>query len=193
MTDQSRVHLNFEKEARRIFSFLRDLGYVEVELSPTIVRYRKGEIEVEVFHEPLSFEIGAIFCGFGVRHPISWIIRANDPVAGKQYRDWAATTPEDVVAGLERLASLMKRYGEKALSGDKEYFLKLERQGKSWSEEYALDVLAKQVRPRAEDAFRRGDYATAVKLYAQIRSLLSPAEIKKLAFSEEHINDKESD
>lgn len=187
MADQGRVHLNFEMEVRRNFAFLYDLGYMEIESSPISIRYRKGEVEVDIYHEPGSFEIGADVSGFGSRHSISAIIRANDTEVARQYRDWAATTPEGVVAGLVRLASLMRRYGGMALSGDKKFFSELERQRKSWTGEYALDVLARQVRPSAEDAFRRGDYATAAKLYAQIRSRLSPAEIKKLAFSEERI------
>ena len=43
---------------------------------------------------------------------------------------------------------------------------------------------AKQIRPRAESAFRRGDYAKAAELYGLMRERLSPAEAKKLAFAE---------
>jgi len=49
----------------------------------------------------------------------------------------------------------------------------------------ALDVLADQLRPQADEAFRTGDYAAAANLYAQIRGRLTPAEIKKLKFAEE--------
>ncbi len=79
----------------------------------------------------------------------------------------------------------MKRYGTAALRGDPQFFSTLKEQRKLWSEEYALDVLADQLRPQADEAFRRGNYSTAADLYARIRSRLSPAEVKKLALAEE--------
>lgn len=185
MPDQDRVHLNFESAARKSFAFLNDLGFVEIESLPTLIRYRKNDVEVDVYHGRKSYEVGAGVSGYGTRYAMSEIIRATDPTVDSQYRDWAATTPEGVASGLEKLGSLMKYYGIRALSGDHQFFLELEQQRKSWSEEYALDVLAKQVRPKAADAFRRGDYATASELYARIRSRLSQAELKKLAIAKE--------
>lgn len=185
MPVQDRVHLNFERAARKSFAFLNDLGFAEIESAPTLVRYRKDGIEVDVYHGRQSYEIGAGVSAFGTRYALSAIIRTTDPAAAKQYRYPAATTPEGVAAGLEELGSLMKRYCIRALSGDPQFFSELEQQRKSWSEEYALDVLAEQVRPKADDAFRRGDYSTAAELYARIRSRLSPAEIKKLTLAEE--------
>lgn len=43
---------------------------------------------------------------------------------------------------------------------------------------------AEQIRPQAESAFRRGDYAKAAELCGLMRERLSPAEAKKLAFAE---------
>jgi hypothetical protein len=51
--------------------------------------------------------------------------------------------------------------------------------------EYALDVLVNQLRPKAEEAFRRGDYRNAAELYERIRSRLTAAELKKLAIATE--------
>jgi hypothetical protein len=183
--DKDRVHLNFESAARKSFEFLNDMGFVEIESLPTLIRYRKDSIEVDIYYGRRSYEIGADISGFGSRYAISGIIRATDPTVARQYRDWAATTPEGVASGLEKLGFLMKRYGIRALSGDPQFFLELEQQRKTWSEEYALDVLAEQVRPKADEAFRRGDYTTAAELYARIRSRLSQAELKKLAVAKE--------
>lgn len=185
MPVQDRVHLNFERAARKSFAFLNDLGFAEIESSPTLIRYRKHGTEVDVYHGRQSYEIGAGVSAFGTRYALSAIIRATDPAAAKQYRYPAATTPEGVAAGLKELGTLMKRYGMGALSGNPQFFSELAEQRKAWSEEYALDVLAEQVRPKADDAFRRGDYSTAAELYARIRSRLSPAEIKKLNLAEE--------
>ncbi|MFH1816257.1 MAG: hypothetical protein ABIF28_19095 [Pseudomonadota bacterium] len=182
---QDRVHLTFESAARERFAFLNDLGFSEVESLPTLVRYRKDGVEVDVYHGRQSYEIGAGISGFGTRYAMAEVIRTADPATAKRYRNAVATTPEGVVAGLEELGSLMKRYGIAALRGDPQFFSALEEQRKSWSEEYALDVLADQLRPQADEAFRRGDYSTAAELYARIRSRLSPAETKKLTLAEE--------
>jgi hypothetical protein len=189
MNSSDRAHLNFAKEARKAFVFLGDLGFSEIEALPTLVRYRKGSVEVDVYHGRQSYEIGAGITAFGVRYSIGAIIRHTDSDTAKRYRNYATTTPEGVVAGLNELSSLIKRYGRSALDGDPELFSALERERKLWSEEYALDVLADQLRPQADEAFRQRDYAKSAELYSRIRERLSPAEIKKLNIAEERSKD----
>ncbi len=180
-----RSHLHFERKVRSAFTFLEDLGFVEVEALPTLVRYGKDCVEVDVYHGRQSYEVGAGVTGFGTRYAMSEIIRASDPEVAKGYRNTVATTPERVAAGLEELSSLLKCYGTAALQGDSQFFSVLEKKRKQWSEEYALDVLADLLRPQADEAFRRGDYLTAAELFGRIRTRLSPAETKKLALAEE--------
>jgi len=183
MPTPNRLHFNFDLKVKETFLFLLDQDFSVIEELPTLIRYKKDGIEVDVFHGRQSYEIGAGISGFGTRYAMSEIIRAIDPEVARRYRDAVATTPEAVASALEELGSLMKSYGSRALSGDPQFFSELGQQRKIWSEDYALDVLAEQVRPKATDAFRRGDYATAAKLYTRIRSRLSPAEIKKLALA----------
>lgn len=117
---------------------------------------------------------------------MSEIVRASDPEVAKVYRNPVADTQEGVTAGLDELSELMQRYGAGALRGDARLFSALERQRKQWAEEYALDVIEEQLRPQAEEAFRRGNYLKAAELYGRIGKRLSPVEVKKLAFAEEH-------
>ena len=191
MNASDRAHLNFENEARKAFAFLGDLGFSEIEALPTLVRYcqRKGSVEVDVYHGRKSYEIGVGINAFGTRYAISEIIRHIDPEAEKHFRYPATTTPEGVVVGLDELSSLMKRYCRSALDGDSQLFSILESERKSWSEEYALDVLADQLRPQADEAFRQRNYAKSAELYSRIRDRLSPAEIKKLSIAEERNKD----
>lgn len=189
MGTRDRSYLNFGEKVRETFVFLNDLGFSEVEALPTLVRYRKGHVEVDIYHGRQSYEIGAGVTGFGTRYAMSEIIRATDAETAKRYRNAVATTPEGTAAGLEELSSLMKRYGSAALRGDSQFFSMLEQQRQLWSEEYALDILAEQLRPQADEAFRRRDYSTAANLYARIRERLSPAEIKKLGLAEERRKD----
>jgi hypothetical protein len=187
MNTSERAYLNFAEAARKSFAFLGELGFSEIEALPTFVRYRKGDIEVDVYHGRQSYEIGAGVTAFGTRYAISEIIRHTDPDVAMRYHYPAATTPEGVVGGLEELSTLMKRYGRSALDGNPQLFSLLEGERKLWSEEYALDVLARQLRPQAAEAFRQRDYSKAADLYARIRERLSQAEIKKLSIAEERL------
>ncbi len=184
MADRS--HFNLEKKVREAFAFLSNLGFSEIESLPTLVRYQNGGIEVDIYHGRQSYEIGAGITVFGTRYSISEIIQASDPEMFKQFRYAMTTTPEGVTSALEELSLLMKRYGNTALEGDQQFITVLEKQRKQWSEDYALDVLAKQLRPKASEAFRQKDYSTATDLYSRIRKCLSTAELKKLDFAIKH-------
>ncbi|MBL8483159.1 MAG: hypothetical protein JNJ60_13245 [Rhodocyclaceae bacterium] len=164
--------------------FLTDEGYAAVDQLPTLVRFRKGDVEVDIYHGRQSYEIGGGISVAGTRYSISELMRVSDPEAAARYRNAAATTPEAVTAALTALSALLRPYCLAASRGDPQFFSRLENQRKQWAEQLALDVLARQLRPQAEDAFRRGDYPKAAELYGRIRQCLSPAEAKKLALAE---------
>ena len=185
MNTSNRSCLKFEEKVRKAFEFLSELGFDEVETLPTLVRYRKGNIEVDVYHGRQSYEVGVGVTAFKTRYAISEIIRAIDPATAESFHYPLATTPEGIVSALEELSLLMKRYGRSAIDGDSQFFSMLENQRKLWAEEYALHVLAEQLRPQADEAFRRKDYSKAADLYSQIRKCLSPTELKKLSLAEE--------
>jgi hypothetical protein len=189
MDTSDRTYLNFAEEARQAFAFLGELGFSEIEALPTLVRYRKDDVVIDVYHGRQSYEIGLGITAFGTRYAISEIIRHIDPEIAKSYRYAAATTPDGVVAGLKELSLLLKLYGRSALDGDPQLFASLECERKLWSEEYALDVLAEQLRSQAHEAFRQKNYSKAADLYSRIRERLSPAELKKLSIAEERSRD----
>lgn len=184
MSVQERTDLHFYRKVREAFLFLVETGFIEIEAIPTLMRYQKGNVEVDIYHGRQSYEVGAGITAFGVRYAISEIIRASDPAVAKAYRNVVATTSAGIADGLEELSSLMRHYGSDALSGDRQFFSLLAKQREQWSEDYALDVLADQLRPRAEEAFRRGDYVMAAELYARIKGRLTQAEIKKLGVAQ---------
>lgn len=178
-----RANLHFERKVRVAFKFLEDIGFVEVEALPTLVRYFKTGVEVDVYHGRQSYEVGAGITGFGTRYAMSEIIRASDQEAAKRYRSAVVTKEEGLAESLEELSLQMKRYGIPALQGNSEFFSSLNNQRKQWLEEYALDVLAEQLRPQAHKAFQRGDYSIAVELFSRIQARLSTAELKKMAIA----------
>jgi len=172
--------LDFSAEARRAFAFLVAQGFVVEEASPTLIRYRKGEVAVAVYHGRRSYELGLEVSRGEETHSLAELIKLVDTAAAKNYRSWTATTTASVANGLDILSALAQRYGEQVLSGDPQSFMKLKAQQQAWSSEFALDVLAGQLRPQAHAAFRNGEYAEASELFERIEPRLSPVELQKL-------------
>jgi hypothetical protein len=187
-SDADRTHLNFMGEVRNKFAFLIELGFSEVEAGPTLVRFRTSVLEVDLYHGRQSYEIDAGISYLGERYAMEHIIRVVDSEASERYHIWQSSTREGVAAGLAELSSLMKRYCGPALRGDEQFFLTLKQQREVWWAAYLDHMDAAQVRPKADDAFHRKDYAAAADLYVLIRNQLSPAEIKKLEYAEKHRN-----
>lgn len=181
-----RSHFNLEKKIRAEFGFLSNLGFSEVESLSTLIRYQNGNIEVDIYHGRQSYEIGAGITVSGIRYSISEIIQASDPEIFKQFRYAMTTTPEGLAKAVEELSLLMKRYGNAILEGDQQFIKILEKQRQQWSEDYALDVLAEQLRPKANEAFRQKNYSMAADLYSHIRECLNTAELKKLSYAIKH-------
>jgi hypothetical protein len=98
-----------------------------------------------------------------------------------------ATTSNEVKVGVERLANQVKHFARRALVGDQAVFTELARQQEELSRCYAAEVLAGHVRPRADEAFRAGDYERAVELLSKIEGELTPAEQRKLEYARRHI------
>jgi len=153
-----RTNLNFANLVKERFAFLSDLGFVEVESLSTIVLYRNGDIDVDVYHGRRSYEIGFGITCQGVQYSLSEFIGATDPEFAEQYRYPNATTQEVLADGLTKTAELAKRYCIKALQGAPAFFATLGSQRKLWAEKYAFDVMAGQLRPKAYEAFRLGKY-----------------------------------
>ncbi len=174
------IDLNFSLGATQSFDFLGEFGFERVEALPSIVRYRYGDIEVDICIGRKSYELDFEISRGGEKYSIQELIRITDPNAARQYRSYAATTQDGLKEGFNKLRDIVKKYGRNALRGDPEVFILLEQQRKSWSREYALDVLEGQLRPKAELAFRQKKYSEAVELYEKIRSRLTLAELKKL-------------
>lgn len=175
-----RTRLNFADAVTRTFVFLKDLGFLQVEASPTFVRYCRNDVEVIVYWGRQSYELGFEIGYAGKKYSIYRLIEATDPEAARRYRTFAATTQQGLTKGLSQLEELARRYGQRAFVGDPATFITLDKLGKAWAEGYALEVLEGQLRPKAEEAFRRRDYRKAAELFERFRPRLSPADLVKL-------------
>jgi len=119
----------------------------------------------------------------GERYSVQTIMRVSDPVAANAYRRYAATTLEGLREGLGQLSAMVKTFAPRALRGEAEFFALLDEKKRTWSYEYALDMLAEQLRPLAESAFKRKEYSKVVELYEKILPRLTATELKRLDIS----------
>ena len=179
------MKLDFVEMVRREFAMLDKLGFSEIEALPTIVRYRKGQSVVDVYIGRKSFEIGFGVTFNGKRYSLSEIVRASDRELAEKFRYRVARDEPMLQEALVHLRTHLCSYGLGSLDNDRAYFSRLDNLGRIRGEEYALDVLAEQVRPKAAAAFRRGDYSEAAKLFGQLGSRLSNAEAKMLQLAKE--------
>ena len=179
--------LGFPETVMREFRFLQNQNFEIADFDVNNVQYRRESVIVNIFREPRSYEIDASFARDEDQYSLSEIIRLTDPSVATIYRSSTATTPEQVVSAVRKLAALVAQYSEGVLSGNDACFTALAKQRVTWSETYALDVREEQVRPKAEEAFRQGNYALAISLYESIRPRLTPAEEKKIEYAYRHI------
>jgi hypothetical protein len=182
MTD--RVCFGFTEKAEKAFAFLVDAGFTEVEALPTLVRYQRDGVEVDVYHGRRSYEVGAGVSFSGVRYSLPEIVRAGAGELVCDYKNQVSRTPDALDVALGKMSDFMRAYGMGALSGDADFFFLLGQEREKSGRKYSLDILAEQLRPKAEQAFRLGDYMAAAALYTRIRDRLTPAEVRKLNIAE---------
>ena len=182
-----RASLGFVLQVRAAFAFIRDFGFIEADAQPTFVSYRNGSIGWNIFHGRQSYEIGAEAVRSGHIYPLSAIISLTDAEAGRVYCSFAARETAAVALGVQQMAELVQRFGRPILEGDMAVFVQLDDYIVAWRENYALEVLASQTRPKAAETFRAGNYEAAARLYRSIEPVLSPAEREKLSIAERRI------
>src|SRR6185312_7053115 len=108
-----RKRLNLPSLVAQRFAFLEGFGFLEVESSPTIARYSRRDLRLSVYLGRRSHEVGLLIGRGDDRYSISEIIRATDPTGADKYRNWTAVSPDQLAAALDRLAELLKCYGER--------------------------------------------------------------------------------
>lgn len=190
-TLMDRARFAFCDAVQRTFGFLTEHHFQCVRTEPTFVRYESDRVFVNVYHGRSSYELGVEvglldFDKTERGYSLSALIGLIDPQEAANYRNFVATTSELVEVGVKTLSEKFKAYAWDTLRGDPIVFAKLEQQREQLSKSFAMEVLARQVRPKAEAAFRNKSYAEAARLYESIRGQLSPAELKKLEYAQKH-------
>lgn len=179
--------LRFDATVREEFGFLATQGFSELDgATPTFVAFSNGNVIVTVYHGRRSFEVGVEIAQVTASRgfPLGALIELQDGERSASFRKFVARTPETVRRGLADAAALLAEFGAAALRGDSQVFAELLEQRHQKGRDLHLDGLASQLRPEAASAFRERRFADVVTLLGQIRSLLTPAELKKLDYAE---------
>ncbi len=178
------------KAVRHHFSFLLDEGFDVRSFDKASVVLGRNDIEVTINHDRLSYEIGVEISHRLGSYSIGEIIYAADPQAGDAYRDFAATDEAAVGVGLEAAADNVRRFGRGVIDDDSQALSRLAFLRRQRTNDFAREVKAAQVRPKAEEAFRRRQYSDVIALYESIASLLTPSERKRLEIAKREYADK---
>ncbi|MDR1285325.1 MAG: hypothetical protein LBJ88_03895 [Campylobacteraceae bacterium] len=178
---QNDLSLYFNIKTVETFEFLKKYGFTLTKVSDILVSYCKNDIEIAInYDRHISYEISADITIFEKKYSMGAIANI---IGEKQFYYISARTQEAICMGLEQIKPLVEFCLSKILQKAPQFLAALEEQQKQWSKEFALNVLASQLRPEAENAFRCKDYLTAVELYERIYECLSPSEIKKVNFA----------
>ena len=104
------------------------------------------------------------------------------------------TKPEELTTRIHQLATLLQTHCVPLLQGNFSDWPRFEAYGESlvgtWKEEQqrmVTDAQLRDVRSKAESAFREGDYATAIDLYGSVGKNLTPAELKKIEYAKKQL------
>jgi hypothetical protein len=183
-----RQQFGFPDTVKNAFGFIAAEGFAVIAAEPTIVKFDKGSLVAVVYHGRQSYEVGFEIGSEAEQFSLADLIRSEVPAKASEYRNPVATTRSAVLAAVQRVADLVRRYGQPALKGDAEFFAELRSQCQRQSEAYALDVLASQLRSKAGAAFREGNYRAATSLYQRMSERLTPSEKGKLAVARRKSN-----
>ena len=176
-----RRFLRFRETVLKHFSFLESRGLRASETSETYVRFAGEVADIEVFHGRQSFELGANVIRGGLKYSLTeFQMLRSSTNEDANFLVFAATDAHGVETGVGLLASALKDCIDAILLDSPDMYVELQSRREANRKKLAMDTLVSQTRPKADEAFRRGDYSRAAELYEVIREQLSPSEMRRL-------------
>ena len=196
-----RDRLGFVPAVRARFGFLLDAGYSEAWVEPTYVRFERGNDPfVEVFHGRASYELGVEFGR--VVHVDDDLVEQKFHIAdvvslfwpGEEFRAPTATAPEQIERFVAELAGWAERAFERFEVDAAEVFDRLSEMVRRRSDEYLERIRAERLRSRADESWRRQDFASVINAYEEIDADLETVQLrnserKRLGYAREHLSD----
>jgi hypothetical protein len=152
-----------------------------------IVRFESSKVFVSIARCPSRLDWG-VDIGLLTQPPdqengfsVFDLAASNPPDDG---RTWTAMWPDTLLPkALAERAQILKEYGASALTGDASVFEGLSRERTERVQEYWAKQRAADAVGKADDEFRRKNWAEVVRLLAPVGASLSPAERKKLDYA----------
>lgn len=92
------------------FAFLESAGFSESEQGPTIVRFKRGELECNVYVGRRSGELGFQIGHDHEQFSMSALIRLRDPTLADKYRNLVPADLSELQTGIEKLAALVREF-----------------------------------------------------------------------------------
>ena len=186
-----REPLKFNIAAKETFNWLgKEYGFRCIVQKSTFVRFENEDLFINIYHGRMSYEINLEFgrkSDAGQIFHIDNLLQLYKPGDG-DYFYYAATNQESVVEGLKKLSELFKNLGASILGGDYSLFDKLRKNSDKLVDERILNQKIKLSKLKAEEAFKKKDYVTAVKFYKEAFNFLSDLELKKLKYAQNKLS-----
>ncbi len=163
------------------FSFLTDeYGFVVTKRSESCVSFGRGQLEIRVFHDWKGNDIDVDMLYLKKTYPLSTAMALAGIDSG---RAPSAGSERLVVRFVHEEAEKLRTYARRLLDGDLSLLTEMGAlQEKNLRDQQRADHV-KNVKKRAEVAFRARDYATALKLYGSVDDTLTKSEQKRLDIS----------
>ena len=181
-----RQSLHFAETVERKFTFLAAHGFKRVQNEPTFVRFESRCLYVNVYHGRQSYEMELEIgpCGTSnASYSMSDLIRLLEPRKADEYRRYAAHIAKDVAKGVQRLASLFRRYVDAGVFDDGKIFERLQKSRNAAVHDYWKEMKLTQVRQQLDAAWQAKNYTKIIELLEPLRSDLSPTELRKLNYA----------
>jgi hypothetical protein len=187
--------LHFEPTVRQAFNFLSsDLGFERKQSTQVSVLYTSANVRVEILLDPRSYEVGVEVKRRGEDQSFALhrIIELASPVEAERWRLVQTSTPERVREFIPKLANLLKKYGEAALSGDRKVFAELARLEENHAIRTTREFQIREARNLAEHEWQCRNYAKVVSILSPIQEELSASELARLLYAKKRLDARQS-
>jgi len=140
-------------------------------------------IEIWFDKYSLSVEMGT---NDGLYQASLWDIMQLTSGEGRS-ASFMAADEEKLIKGLQLLSSYVKKYCNKALAGDIEFYKELQKTKEERNQEYANKNRINSIEEQAKTAWENRNYKEIISLYRPILEHLSPLQKKRLKICEKMV------
>jgi len=124
--------------------------------------------------------------------PLHPIVELSSLPEAQRWRLVQTSTPERVEEFVPKLASLLQKYGEMALSGDAKIFAKLAQLEESDAMRTTRDFQIGHARRLAEKEWQTQNYAKIVSILSPIQEELTDSELARFVYAKKRLESRQN-